>query len=113
MASTTATLEVASALLKFRPEVIVPELSGPSELVEESTPVTENELVLRFDRPAVAPEPPGPPVDAPALIVPDRESRPPAGQVAAGHRGEVAELLISPGEQVAVQQGSAQRAHDH
>ncbi len=62
---------MASALLKFRPEEIVPELSGPSELVAGSTPVTENELVLRFDLPAVAPEPPGPPVDPPALIVPD------------------------------------------
>jgi hypothetical protein len=33
------------------------------------------------------------------------ESRRAAGQVAAGHGGEVAELLIAPAEQVPVQQG--------
>jgi hypothetical protein len=36
------------------------------------------------------------------------EPRRTAGQVAAGHRGEVAKLLISPAEQVPVQQGGAQ-----
>src|ERR1700729_440795 len=70
LVSTTATLAVESAELKLCPEVIVPELSGPSDPLARSTPVTLKLLLLIEDLAPDA-EPPAEPPDPVALIVPD------------------------------------------
>ena len=69
--STTATLAVESAELKLWPEVIVPELSGPSDPLARSTPVTLKLLLLIEDLAPDAEPPAEPPPDPVALIVPD------------------------------------------
>src|ERR1700745_742334 len=60
----TATFEFASAVLNVRPEVILPELRGPTSPADIWVPFTVNVLVLNDDatpRPPVPRPPPGPP----------------------------------------------------
>src|SRR5689334_1103927 len=63
----TATFEFASAVLNVRPEVILPELSGPTSPADIWVPFTVNVLVLNDDAnpPPPVPPPPPPPVPPP------------------------------------------------
>src|SRR5215813_1665910 len=70
----TATFELASAVVKVRPEVILPELSGPTSPADIWVPFTVNVLVLNDD--ANPPPPPPPPVPPPP---PNPPPPPPAG----------------------------------
>src|SRR5215468_8266467 len=69
----TATFELASAVVKVRPEVILPELSGPTSPADIWVPFTVNVLVLNDD---ANPPPPPPPVPPPP---PPPNPPPPAG----------------------------------
>jgi hypothetical protein len=74
-------------VVKLCPEVIVPELSGPSESPEGLTPVTVNELLLIEP----APEPPPPP----GLPEPPWAPPPWRGRVVSPHAVNGAGLAIS------------------
>src|SRR5215475_4426653 len=69
----TATFERASAVVNVRPEVILPELSGPVSPADIWVPFTVNVLVLNDD---ANPPPPPPPVPPPP---PPPNPPPPAG----------------------------------
>src|SRR5215470_777609 len=67
----TATFEFTSAVVKVRPEVILPELSGPTSPADIWVPFTVNVLVLNDEA-----NPPPPPVPLPP---PNPPPPPPAG----------------------------------
>src|SRR5262249_53338704 len=103
----TATFEAVSELLNVRPEVILPELSGPTSPADSWVPFTVNVLVLNDDGPPPPPPPPPPPNPPPppagaAGIVPEmdrsvRASAPPAAATPCNAEIEVAdEELIGP-----------------
>src|SRR5215475_2918494 len=104
----TATFELASAVVNVRPEVILPELSGPTSPAETWVPFTVNVLVRNDDAnpPPPAPPPPPPPNPPPPAwtfgTVPEmdrsvRASAPPAAATPCSPEIEVTdEELIGP-----------------
>src|SRR5215472_13843493 len=70
----TATFAFASAVVNVRPEVILPELSGPTSPADSWVPFTVNVLVLNDDR---NPPPPPPPVPPPPPPPPPNPPPPP------------------------------------
>src|SRR5215470_15820408 len=64
----TATFELASAVVNVRPEVILPELSGPTSPAEIWVPFSVNVLVRNDD--ANPPPPPAPPPPLPPPLPP-------------------------------------------
>src|SRR5262249_55176359 len=73
----TATFASASAVVNVRPEVIMPELSGPTSPADICVPFTVNVLVLNDDANPPPPPPPPPPVPPPPPPVPPPPVPPP------------------------------------
>src|SRR5215471_3751833 len=100
-----ATFALASAVVNVRPEVILPELSGPTSPADSWVPFTVNVLVLNDDGPPLPPPPPPNPPLLPvgaAGIVPEivrsvRASAPPAAATPCNAEIDVSdEELIGP-----------------